>query len=151
MKTYICTLLLSMAFAFAHAQTEPEFELEPYVFNLADSTLASPLPCESAYSKAKAAASLYLTGIGKVKSYYYIKGESSPLTIDKKKSNIIINTGGTSPQQTLSIIKLSNMGTKRRWKTGEAVYRSICKRRRRRGAEIQEIRQRVCHHQHGRP
>lgn len=120
MKTYICTLLLSMAFAFAHAQTEPEFELEPYVFNLADSTLASPLPCESAYSKAKAAASLYLTGIGKVKSYYYIKGESSPLTIDKKKSNIIINTGGTSPQQTLSIIKLSNMGTKRRWKTGEA-------------------------------
>lgn len=69
MKTYICTLLLSMAFAFAHAQTEPEFELEPYVFNLADSTLASPLPCESAYSKAKAAASLYLTGIGKVKSY----------------------------------------------------------------------------------
>ena len=95
MKTYICTLLLSMAFAFAHAQTEPEFELEPYVFNLADSTLASPLPCESAYSKAKAAASLYLTGIGKVKSYYYIKGESSPLTIDKKKSNIIRPKPGT--------------------------------------------------------
>ena len=39
---------------------------------------------------------------------------------DKNTSNIIINTGGTSPQQTLSIIKLETLDTKRRWKTGEA-------------------------------
>lgn len=38
----------------------------------------------------------------------------------KKTSNIIINTGGTSPQQTLSIIKLETLESKRRWKTGEA-------------------------------
>lgn len=99
-------------------QTEPDFELEPYVFN-PDSTFEIPLPCESAYVKAKAAASMYLTGIGKVKSYYYINGVASSLHLDKGINNIIINTGGTSPQQTISIIKLETLQSKRRWKTGE--------------------------------
>ena len=120
MKTLVCTLIMSIVTLFTFAQPEPDFELEPYVFNLADSTFATPLPCESAYVKAKAAASLYLTGIGKVKTYYYIKGLKSSLEIDKNTSNIIINTGGTSPQQILSIIKLETLDTKRRWKTGEA-------------------------------
>ena len=106
MRTLFCTLIMSMVSVFTFAQTEPDFEMEPYVFNQADSTFATPLPCESAYVKAKAGASLFLTGIGKVKTYYYIKGVKSSLEIDKKTSNIIINTGGTSPQQTLSIIKL---------------------------------------------
>lgn len=120
MKIFICTMLLSMISVFGFAQSEPDFEMEPYVFNSADSTFETPLPCESAYSKAKAGASLYLTGIGKVKSYYYIKGLKSSLQIDKNKSNIIINTGGVSPQQTISIIKLEQLQSKRRWKTGEA-------------------------------
>ena len=105
MRTLFCTLIMSLVSVFAFAQTEPDFEMEPYVFNTADSTFATPLPCESAYVKAKAGASLFLTGIGE---------------IDKNTSNIIINTGGTSPQQTLSIIKLETLDTKRRWKTGEA-------------------------------
>ena len=120
MRTLFCTLIMSMVSVFAFAQTEPDFEMEPYVFNTADSTFATPLPCESAYVKAKAGASLFLTGIGKVKTYYYIKGVKSSLEIDKNTSSIIINTGGTSPQQTLSIIKLETLDTKRRWKTGEA-------------------------------
>lgn len=106
MKTIICTLCLCAFSLIGMAQTEPDFEMEPYVFCTADSTFETPLPCESAFIKAKAAASLYLTGIGKVKAYYYIKGVSSSLEIEKKKSDIIINTGGTSPQQTLSIISL---------------------------------------------
>ena len=120
MRTIICTLFMSMLSVIGFAQTEPEFEMAPYVFNTADSTLETPLPCESAYVKAKAGASLYLTGIGKVKTYYYIKGVASSLEIDKKVNNIIINTGGTSPQQTLSVIKLETLDSKRRWKTGEA-------------------------------
>ena len=120
MKKLINTILMSMAAVFCFAQTEPDFEMEPYVFNQTDSTFNAPLPCESAYIKAKAGASLYLTGIGKVKSYYYIKGEASPLKIDKSISNIIINTGGVSPQQSLTIIKLELLQSKRRWKTGEA-------------------------------
>lgn len=116
------TILFFVAWMFATlswAQIEPEFELEPYVFNRADSALVNALPCESAYVKAKAGASMYLTGIGKVKSYYYIKGATSSLILQKSYSDIVINTGGTSPQQTLSIIKLETLETKRRWKTGE--------------------------------
>lgn len=119
MKTIICTLFMSMLSVVGFAQTEPEFEMEPYVFNSADSTFDTPLPCESAYIKAKAGASVFITGIGKIKSYYYIKGVASPLEINKS-DNIIINTGGTSPQQSLSIIKLETLESKRRWKTGEA-------------------------------
>ena len=120
MKTLICALFMSMVSIFSFAQTEPDFEMEPYVFNTADSTFETSLPCENAYIKAKAGASMYLTGFGKIKTYYYIKGINSSLEIDKKTSNIIINTGGTSPQQTLSIIKLEILESKRRWKTGEA-------------------------------
>ena len=120
MKTLICKLFMSMVSIFSFAQTEPDFEMEPYVFNTADSTFETPLPCENAYIKAKAGASMYLTGFGKIKTYYYIKGLNSSLEIDKKTSNIIINTGGTSPQQSLSIIKLEILESKRRWKTGEA-------------------------------
>ena len=82
MRTLFCTLIMSMVSVFTFAQTEPDFEMEPYVFNQADSTFATPLPCESAYVKAKAGASLFLTGIGKVKTYYYIKGVKSSLEID---------------------------------------------------------------------
>lgn len=119
MRTIICTLFMSLLSITGFAQNEPEFEMEPYVFNCADSTFETPLPCESAYIKAKVGASLFLVGVGKVKTYYYINGVMSSLEIDKKKSNIIINTGDTSPQQTLSIIKLETLESKRRWKTGE--------------------------------
>lgn len=120
MKTFLCVLTMSFFSVFAYGQQEPDFEMEPFVFNQAEATFETPLPCENAYEKAKAGASLYLTGIGKVKSYYYIKGEASPLEIDSKTSNIIINTGDISPQQCLSIIKLDILKSKRRWKTGEA-------------------------------
>ena len=99
-------------------QTEPEFAWEPYVFNKVDSTFSISMPCESAYIKAKAAASMYLTGIGKVKSYYYINGLHSTLNVDKN-TDIIINTGGVSPQQSIALIKLEMLETKRRWKSGE--------------------------------
>lgn len=118
MKRFFSILILGICAMCCFAQTEPDFEFEPYVFK-ADSTFETPLPCESAYIKAKAAASMYLTGIGKVKSYYYIDGIASSLQIDKSINNIIINTGGTSPQQSLSIIKLETLQSKRRWQSGE--------------------------------
>ena len=119
MKRFLSIFLLGLSIMCCYAQTEPDFEFEPYVFN-ADSTFEIPLPCESAYIKAKAAASIYLTGIGKVKSYYYINGVASSLHLDKGINNIIINTGGTSPQQSVSIIKLETLQSKRRWKSGES-------------------------------
>ena len=113
-------LIIVMCFisVLCYGQIEPEYEMEPYVFNTTDSSISVPLPCESAFFKAKAGASMYLTGIGKVKSYFYIKGVASSLVLDRN-SEIIINTGGVSPQQSLSLIKLEILETKRRWKTGE--------------------------------
>ena len=67
MRTIICTLFMSLLSITGFAQNEPEFEMEPYVFNCADSTFETSLPCESAYIKAKVGASLFLVGVGKVK------------------------------------------------------------------------------------
>ena len=39
MRILFCTLIMSMVSVFAIAQTEPDFEMEPYVFNTADFTV----------------------------------------------------------------------------------------------------------------
>lgn len=101
----------------AQKAQEPDFEFEPFVFDVQDSTLGQALPCENAYVKAKAAASMYLVGVGKVKSYSYVDGITSPLTLDRK-SVVVINTGGKSPMQTLSINKFELLKKKRRFQTG---------------------------------
>lgn len=110
---------MSMATVFCMAQTEPEFEFEPFVFNNADSIIGNALPCENAYVKSKAGASMYIVGIGKVKTYYYIDGIASSLKLNKSTSDIVVNTGGASPIQTISIVKLELLKSKRRWKSGE--------------------------------
>lgn len=119
MKSFVCTLLLSMVSVFALAQTEPEFEMEPYVFGKSDSALVEPLPCETAYMREKASAAWYLFDMGKIKTYNYIKGKASPLQIDPTQSDIIIRNGSISPRQVLSIVKLQLKGSKRRWKIGQ--------------------------------
>lgn len=118
MRKILFSFLLMFVTLGINAQTEPDFEFEPFVFAITDSTFNTPLPCENAYVRAKAGASVYLTGLGKIKSYYYIDGAASSLSVDKK-NYIIINTGGHSPMQTLSIIKLEEVKSKRRWQTGE--------------------------------
>ena len=82
------------------------------------STIGDVLPIENAFVKAKAGATMYIVGVGNVNTYYYIKGNKSKLVLDKDKDKIIINTGGISPRQSLSVIKLQIVGSKRRWKTG---------------------------------
>lgn len=112
------TALLFACSAYAQHAEEPEFEFEPYVANLADSTLGKMLPLENTYSKAKAGASVYLVGVGKVKSYWYVDGAESSLALQKNTS-VIINTGGVSPMQSLTIHKMEKMGKKRRYQSGE--------------------------------
>ncbi|MBO5707529.1 MAG: hypothetical protein J6S05_11170 [Bacteroidaceae bacterium] len=113
----VAILSISMSVC-AQSVQEPDFEFEPFVANLQDSTLGDPLPCENAYIKAKAGASMYLVGIGKVKSYYYVDGVSSSLVLDKK-SCLVINLGGQSPLQTISINKFEILKKKRRFQNGE--------------------------------
>lgn len=120
MKKLLFTALMCAVSLIGLAQTEPEFEYEPFVFNRADSAMNTALPCENAYEKAKAGASLYITGIGKVKTYYYVDGIESSLKLDKSTSDIVVNTGGKSPMQTISIVRMELLKSKRRWKSGEA-------------------------------
>ena len=120
MKKIIFMLFVAMFSTESFCQTEPDFAMEPHVFNFADSTFEVPLPCERTYVRGKADASLYIFGVGKTSVYRYIDGEKSPLEIDKNVSGIIINTDGESPVHTLSINKLEILKTKRRWKTHES-------------------------------
>ena len=99
-------------------EVEPDYEMEPYLFSVESSTIGDVLPIENAFVKAKAGATMYIVGVGNVNTYYYIKGNKSKLVLDKDKDKIIINTGGISPRQSLSVIKLQIVGSKRRWKTG---------------------------------
>lgn len=96
---------------------EPEYELEAYIL-ATDSTLGQALPLENAYVKAKAAASMFIVGIGKAKSYYYVNGTASPLKV-KQSDYIVINTGGKSPLQTLTINRFEVLKSKRRFQNGQ--------------------------------
>lgn len=115
----IVAMMLCLAgMASAQKAQEPDFEFEPFLFNVEDSTLGEPIPCENAYSKAKAAASMYIVGIGKAKAYYYVNGIASPMKLDRN-ATLVINTGGKSPMQVLSINRFEVLKKKRRFQTGE--------------------------------
>ena len=89
----VVSLLASTAFQ-VKAQTveEPEFELEAYVL-ATDSTLGQALPLENAYIKAKAAASMFIVGIGKAKSYYYVNGTARQISSDQSYGRFLYEQG----------------------------------------------------------
>ncbi|MDE5560363.1 MAG: hypothetical protein K2J00_00945 [Bacteroidaceae bacterium] len=115
---FAAMLLSCVAFAGAQDVQEPDFEFEPFVLDGQNAALGDPLPCENAYVKAKAGASMYIVGAGKVKSYYYVAGNTSSLALDNCQS-IVINTGGKSPMQTVSINRFDVLRNKRRFQNGE--------------------------------
>lgn len=117
MYVIMAMFLCFAGMAGAQKAQEPDFEFEPFLFNVQDSTLGEALPCENAYVKAKAAASMYIVGVGKVKSYSYVDGIASPMKLDHN-AILVINTGGKSPMQTLSINKFELLKKKRRFQTG---------------------------------
>lgn len=119
MKKFYLLCIMACYSMVISAQNEPEFEFEPHVYTVSDSTMGDILPCENAYSKAKASASMFIVGIGKAKVYYYLDGVESKLRLSKDKW-IIVNTGGKSPLQCISINKMEKMKTKRRFQYGEA-------------------------------
>lgn len=119
MKKIFVICVAACCAMFANAQNEPEFEFEPHVYSVTDSLMGEMLPCENAYSKAKASASMYIVGIGKAKVYYYLNGVESKLKLTQDQW-IIVNTGGKSPLQCISINKMEKLSKKRRFQCGEA-------------------------------
>ena len=118
MKKFFIFCMTLFTAMFTYAQNEPEFEFEPHLYSYETKTMGEILPCENAYIKAKAGASMYLVGIGKAKSYCYLGGVESNLKINNSQW-IIVNTGGKSPLQCISINKMEQLKSKRRFKVGE--------------------------------
>lgn len=121
--------LLTMSFGLllggaAHAQVtvaEPEFA-EQTLLLISDSE-GVELDRENGTIKTKAGASLYLTGIGKVKSRLTLKGITS--TSDAKGSattRLIIKAenNNTDPESFISIFKFDIKGKERRYQIAEA-------------------------------
>ena len=115
--------LLSIAFvaivatnAMAQQATvaEPEFAEQSLVLT-SDSTFIM-LPRESASLKTKASASLYLTGIGKVKSRITLKGENSNVVVKQEPMLRLIvkaSDNKTDPKSFISLFKFEVKTNKR--------------------------------------
>lgn len=119
------TLLMSASLALnVNAQVtvpEPDFA-EETLFITSDST-GVILKRESGYVKAKAGASLYLTGIGKVKSRLTIDGVKSINEIKAKPiTRLIIKArdNSTDPNSFINIFKFDINKKERRYQLAEA-------------------------------
>ena len=71
------SLLFSLTTIFAQRVTVPEPEFADQTYLLTSDTTYKLLPRETGVIKTKAGASLYLTGIGKVKTRLTLPGKSS--------------------------------------------------------------------------
>lgn len=117
-KILLFAAMLLSGVVMSAQENEPDFEFEPHLWNATENTMGDLLPCENAYQKAKAGASMFLVGAGKVKSYLYVDGEKSPIELTANDW-LIVNTGGKSPLQCVSINQFEVLKSKRRFKNGE--------------------------------
>lgn len=123
-KIFLSILLLGIGLTGAKAQVtvaEPEFAEETLL--LTSDTNGELLKRENATVKAKAGASLYLTGIGKVKSRLTIKGVTS-VNKQKCKSTVRLiikaKDNKTDPNSFINVFKFEVNGKERRYQLAEA-------------------------------
>ena len=101
--------------------TEPEFAEETLL--LTSDSQGVKLSRESATVKTKAGASLYLTGIGKVKSRLTLKGiKSTSKAVGGSTTRLIIKAedNKTDPNSFISVFKFEIKGKERRYQLAEA-------------------------------
>lgn len=118
MKRMLSIAIVAIVATNAMAQqvtvAEPEFAEQSLVLT-SDSTFTM-LPRESASLKAKASASLYLTGIGKVKSRITLKGENSSVVVKQEPTIRLIvkaSDNKTDPKSFISLFKFEVKTNKR--------------------------------------
>ncbi len=120
MKKIVLFLLVILTACIVNAQTkieveEPEFSGQiVYVKNATEGIL---LPKENAQIKTKAGASLYLVGIGSVKSRMHIKGKQAATRIPQSsQTQFIVRAvdNKTDPLQIVNVIKFDINGNARR-------------------------------------
>lgn len=86
-------MLLGMTTSFAQKVSVPEPEFADQTFLLTSNTEYVKLPRESGVVKTKAGASLYLVGIGKVKTRITLSGPTSSVTVPAGKDVRLIIKG----------------------------------------------------------
>ncbi len=118
---FICTLF-AMNISAQVSVEEPEFAEQTLL--LTSDSQGVLLSRENATIKTKAGASLYLTGIGKVKSRLTLKGikSISKVTGNTGTTKIIIKAkdNDTDPNSFISIFKFEIKGKERRYQLAEA-------------------------------
>lgn len=98
---------------------EPEFAEQ--VLLLTDAASGKLLPKENASIKTKAAASMYLVGIGKVKERLTVEGKESSVSTKPGKVQLIIRAkdNETDPNSFINICKFEVKGKRRQFQVGE--------------------------------
>lgn len=112
---------LNAVFAQNVTVEEPEFAEETLL--LSSDTEGTKLNRENGSIKSKAGASLYLTGIGKVKSRLTLKGKESSSPIKGKSTTRLIikaTDNKTDPNSFINIFKFEIKGKERRHQIAEA-------------------------------
>lgn len=114
---------MSISFAFAQKVTVPEPEFSDQTYLLTSNTEYVKLPRETGVVKTKAGASVYLTGIGKVKTRISLPGTTSSVAAKQGGDvRLIIKAANnaTDPNSFISIFKFEVKGKERRYQLAES-------------------------------
>ena len=115
--------LLGMTTSFAQKVSIPEPEFADQTYLLTSNTEYVKLPRESGVVKTKAGASLYLVGIGKIKTRITLSGPTSSVTVPAGKDvRLIIKAANnsTDPESFINIFPFEVKGKERRAQLAEA-------------------------------
>lgn len=123
-KTILMLAVALFSFAGLSAQdvTVPEPEFADQAYLLTSNTTFVKLPRETGYLKTKAGASLYLTGIGKVKTRVTLAGTESSVTVPAGEVRIILKAkdNSTDPESFINAFQFEIKGKERRAQIAEA-------------------------------
>lgn len=123
-KTLFLLLLAMFGFLGANAQnlTVPEPEFSDQAYLVTSESTYKKLVRETGYLKTKAGASLYLVGIGKVKTRVTLEGNESSVSTPAGEVRIILKArdNNTDPQSFINAFQFEVKGKERRAQIAEA-------------------------------
>lgn len=130
-KTILMLFVAMFSFIGVNAQelTIPEPEFADQAYLVTSTSTYTKLPRETGYIKTKAGASLYLTGIGKVKTRVTLEGKESSVTVPTGEVRIILKAkdNSTDPQSFINAFQFEIKGKERRAQIAEAGTLSAAK------------------------
>ncbi|MCI6702954.1 MAG: hypothetical protein PUK16_03855 [Prevotellaceae bacterium] len=118
----LLVFLLNLTGVYAQEVTVPEPEFADQTYLLTSNTTYEMLPRETGIVKTKAGASLYLTGIGKVKTRLTLSGPAAKVSVPHGPVRLIIKAANneTDPASFINIFAFEVKGKERRALLAEA-------------------------------